>query len=342
MGNRIKVLIWGTGDIYRRERSYIKQLEEDGFIEVMALISLENISEKDGYKVIKSGEVFQYDYEYVLIMTEKAEISVLNDASRAGIPGEKIVPYTTGFMKWCSQFSGRIGGVYAETRERQINVINKILTASDKELTDYHWMYRAIAEYGICPEFAGADSDVCLTEYGLLQNAGEFAQFCCFLSGGKQRIKSAIEIGVYKGRSSYFMCALLSRKNPGLEYYCVDLVDRMDSFEMFAAMLPALKKCIPSTSDDFKGKSFDFVFIDADHSYDGSMRDYMNVGRFASKVTAFHDVYGHEYDSQNGGIVRTWAEVCEMTYDRHPHIIFSSRIPKVWGIGCIVWDEKTA
>ncbi len=78
---------------------------------------------------------------------------------------------------------------------------------------------------------------------------------------------------------------------------------------------------------------FDFCFIDADHSYDGMMRDWENVGRYAKKVVAFHDIYGHEYDALNGGTVRGWQEI-RGTADGQ--IREYSRFPERWmGIGVV-------
>ncbi|WP_024866212.1 DUF4422 domain-containing protein [Butyrivibrio sp. FCS014] len=99
-----------------------------------------------------------------------------------------------------------------------------------------------------------------------------------------------------------------------------------------------LEKCIPSSSADYKGESYDFVFIDADHSYDGVMADYNNVGRNARVITAFHDVYAHEYDGENGGTVRAWNEVLAGTEDCG-HKFFSKYPDKWMGIGVVDWNR---
>ena len=108
----------------------------------------------------------------------------------------------------------------------------------------------------------------------------------------------------------------------------------MDSFDEFHKILPSIEKCIPNTSYDFKDISFDMVFIDADHSYDSTMQDYLNVGSKSKKLTVFHDIYAHEYDDLNGGTVRAWNEAKEHTHSCKHHI-FSS-FPDEWmGIGVI-------
>lgn len=168
----------------------------------------------------------------------------------------------------------------------------------------------------------------------------EFTKLCLSL-GQFRNIKSAIEVGVFKGLSSYFMCAVLSRRNPDLVYTQVDIEDRLENFEEFKSILPALRKQIPSTSDDYIGRNYDYVFIDADHSYDGSMKDYLNVGQYANRMVVFHDIYAHEYDEENGGTVRMWKEVKELEKQKGNRVNEYTEYPNQWmGIGCVEKETK--
>lgn len=219
--------------------------------------------------------------------------------------------------------------------KRQRQVIEKIIHATDEEIHDMQFLLDRIYEFGIVPMawLQETDSSPIYTENGMIQVPGEFAGFCHFLL--EQDIRTAMEVGVYRGRSSYFICAVLYRKCPELVYDMVDIEDYLDEFEEFQKVLPCLHKCIPNTSADFIGKQYDFVFIDADHSYDGSMQDYLNVGQYAKKIVCFHDIYAHEYDSLKGGTVRTWNEISAMTPNR-PKIVFS-QFPNRWmGIGVVL------
>ncbi len=226
------------------------------------------------------------------------------------------------------------------TTKRQLEVVREILAATDEEVADYNWMYDRIIRYGLfC--FYDKDWDNIPDEYnwavyGLQQLPEEFAKFCNYLS--KFRFEKCAEIGVYRGRSAFVLCAVLARKNKNLSYKMIDIFDRIDDFDEFKKLLPQLEKCIPSTSDDHKGEHYDFVFIDADHSYDASILDYNNVGQYAGFITAFHDIYAHEYDHENGGTVRMWKEVVERTPDKK-HVIFSVRPDKWMGIGCVEQDR---
>lgn len=219
--------------------------------------------------------------------------------------------------------------------QRQIEVLKRILNASDKEIHNMDFLLENIKEYGITPLawLQELDDTLIYTGNGMIQVPGEFASLCYFLAD--QEIHTAIEVGVYRGRSSYFICAVLYRNNPDLVYDMVDIVDNLDEFEKFNEVLPCLRKQIPHTSKDFIGKTYDFVFIDADHSYSASMEDYLNVGRYAKKIVCFHDIFAHEYDSQEGGVARTWNEIGAATPEL-PKMIFS-QFPNRWmGIGLIM------
>lgn len=221
--------------------------------------------------------------------------------------------------------------------EIQIEVLKKIIAATDEEINNYEWVLNCISEYGIYPfERAKSVFTNCrYTENGIMQIPSEFAAFCSYISNFY--IKNAIEIGVYRGRSSYIMCAILYRKNKNLKYYMVDIVDQLDHYEVFHSILPCCK-VIPATSEDFKKKSFDFVFIDADHSYDGSMADFINVGQYTNKLVCFHDIFAHEYDKYNGGIAKTWKMVGMYTKDMFTSTF--SQFPNQWmGIGVAIKNE---
>ncbi|MCR4611668.1 MAG: class I SAM-dependent methyltransferase [Lachnospiraceae bacterium] len=222
---------------------------------------------------------------------------------------------------------------------RQLKVLKRILSATDEQMHDNAFLIENIKEYGITPLawLQELDNTTTYTENGMIQVPGEFAQFIkCLVD---IEVESAIEVGVYRGRSSYFICAVLYRNNPRLRYDMVDIADSLDEYERFREILPCLNKCIPNTSDDLIGKEYDFVFIDADHGYEGAMRDYLNVGRYAKKLVCFHDIYAHEYDSCDGGIVRCWEEVCVLT-EHLPKMVFS-QFPDRWmGIGVVLNDDN--
>lgn len=323
------ILVWGTGSYCAMWHKWLMK-----YFKVNAFINNtpDFPATLKGIPVIKKEDVKKFDRDIIVIATDRmAEDSIRKDAASVGLEHEELINVQE-FIK-----REHLEEKYEEdTVLKQIEVIKSILNAGDSEGFCFDWMYKKILEYGIfCyqkkwyefPDYTEWNF------YGLLQIPEEFADLC--ISICTLKIRTAIEIGVYRGRSSYFLCAVLMRNNSELRYDLVDIADRLDSFETFRSVLPSLKKAVPSTSEDYKGQAFDFVFIDADHSYDASIKDFENVGQYAKVITCFHDIYAHEYDDKNGGTVRMWKEVQNMTNGKC-HRIFS-KYPDQWmGIGCVV------
>lgn len=222
--------------------------------------------------------------------------------------------------------------------KNRLDVLKSLVDASDSEIHDREWLRGKLFDYGFFPFFKLAkepQSGVSWSTLGILQVPDEFVEFCLWLS--EQRVDTAIEIGVAGGSSSYIMAAILSRNNKNLVYHMVDICDALEDFEQVSELIPALKKDIPMTSDDFANMEFDFCFIDADHSYDGMMNDWKNVGQFAGKYTVFHDIFGHEYDHLNGGTVRGWQKIKESVGTEKIREI-SSYYDRWMGIGIVEND----
>lgn len=324
---RKRIAVWGTD---RRCAMWYWWLKEH--YEIVCFVDGESsgIGRIDGIDLISKHELERYPYEAVVAVTDGPEDEIVNEALEMG---------TARRVYTLDDFAAReglVGDYEKKEAERQSKIIKEILEAADGQVRNYEWMYRKIIEYGVfCfhREWYKVGSGIHWSFEGVQQVPEEFAEYCVWLSG--LSVKTALELGVYRGRSAYFMCAVLARRNPELRYLMADMRDRLDYFEQFRKVLPMLEKRIPSTSADYRGKRFDYVFIDANHSYDASIADYENVGAFSNVVTAFHDIYGHEYDHENGGTVRTWKEVVERTKDRD-HKVFS-RYPDRWmGIGCVL------
>ena len=283
------------------------------------------------HKILSLSEVVETDADYIIITAQaSAANGIYADLCAAGARKESIVNvYSYALVE------EKFADIDKDRLPAQLAVIRKILSASDSEVTDFAWMRAVVGQYGVYPyrsEDIDGTGNVVGTCKGIVQRPNEFTEYCTYLS--KWHIDTAVEIGVFRGKSSYFMCALLARNNPNLVYELVDIADNLDNYDEFYALLPQMRKKIPSTSDDFVGKPYDFVFIDADHSYDASIRDFMNLGRYANKLTVFHDIYAHEYDHLNGGTVRMWKEVVSLTPQRK-HYVFSEYPDKWMGIGVI-------
>ena len=323
-----QIIIWGTGSIFNQNLFEIRRMLQND-VNIIALVDQSKKgSIVDGYRVIDKQEIRDLKWDRILVAADKAYDSIMEDIRKTGIDEGKVERLTHYLEK-----------DYSLIADRQVGIIKEILRASDDEVKNYEWMYRKIAEYGVFPFEQNVrcnHNDIFWSALGVCQTIEEFTEFCNYISD--LTIKTAIEIGVLRGRSSYLMCALLARKNPDLQYILVDIKDNLKEYDRFKEILPWLDKRIPSTSEDYREQKFDFVFIDADHSYTASYRDYLNCGQYANRLTVFHDIYCHEYDEPDGGTVRMWEEVLEKTGEQE-HKIFSSHNGKWMGIGVIEWKN---
>ena len=327
-----RVILYGMGDTFRSFENIFRKLQREKLIDILGVAD-KKITEKSfhDFSVVDLNNILSMNFDYIIITAiDNAAKGIYGDLIRAGVlPNKIITVYKYALIE------EELKRIDEEHLPVQLAVIQKILLADDNEVKDFKWMRNIVGQYGIHPfrpEDMDGSGNVVGIRSGMIQRPDEFAQYCMYLSDWK--IDTAIEVGVYKGKSSYFMCALLARKNPNLVYEMVDISDELANFNEFHELLPQMHKRIPSTSDDYIGKEYDFVFIDADHSYDASMRDYMNLGRYAKKLTVFHDIYAHEYDHLNGGTVRMWNEVVNMTA-KHKHHVFSEYPDQWMGIGVI-------
>lgn len=151
-------------------------------------------------------------------------------------------------------------------------------------------------------------------------------------------IRTAVEIGVYRGGCSYFLCAVMQRVRPDFSLTMIDPWDSLLGFDQFSRKLNLIK-AIPASSGDFKGKRFDFAFIDGDHTYEVAMRDYVNLGRHAIKATAIHDNHDHSPDV---GTIRAWDDMKNDCCQFHEIHEFAHSVPRGLRIGLIVNPEYAA
>lgn len=145
-----------------------------------------------------------------------------------------------------------------------------------------------------------------VSDVGPLQVPTELVDYLLYTARTKPR--SIAEIGVFTGGTALFSCAFFQALDPQVEYHCIDIKDTF-------LVLPETKEMLNLfphmnlSSDVFADQSFDVVFIDGDHSYMWAKRDYLNLGRNARKICAFHDINAKEYNARGGGIYQFWRQL---------------------------------
>lgn len=218
-------------------------------------------------------------------------------------------------------------------------VIESILSTDKLELVNRAFLLDKIKAFGCTYQgwdlYSPYQQYLNASDYGPIQIPTELADFLIYCIHKKPG--SFLEIGVMYGGFSVFCCAVLSKFHPDFKYTCVDIEDNFRDWNYFSSILP-LEKAIPKTSADFINSKFDVVYIDADHSYHGMKKDFVNVGRYA-KICAFHDINAAEYDYLDGGTRRCWNDI-KLSYCQSATIIEISHIAEEWmGIGIIDFEQ---
>ncbi len=124
----------------------------------------------------------------------------------------------------------------------------------------------------------------------------------------KLPIQSFLEIGTYTGYTFLFLKSVLENKTPNLEAITIDPNDFTENG--FLEKFKIEKKSITSSHQDIKGKHFDLVFIDGDHSYEKAEEDFLNVGQYAN-ICFFHDIndYTIKTKYERNGVAGLWEEL---------------------------------
>ena len=256
------------------------------------------------------------------------------DASAEPDVPERAAPVLPGPGQIADTRSRGEAAAYRQALQNVRAAIHSIIAASDSDLRDRRFLLDCVRQVGIIYQdwdglapFTGYVNPV---DYGLIQIPTEFVDY--LMLTGASRPTTAIEIGVFRGVSTYVAAAYFYRLNKHHSYTAVDICDHLVDFDYFKDILPIIKAA-PATSGHYAGRGFDLAFIDGDHSYDGSRKDWLNVGR-SSGIVGFHDINGAEYDDQNGGIRRLWKEL-KLEYRFTCPVLEISHHPHWMGIGVI-------
>jgi cephalosporin hydroxylase len=151
-----------------------------------------------------------------------------------------------------------------------------------------------------------------------------------------------VEVGTWKGRSAAFMAVEIINSGKNIKFDCVDTFEGSDiepehladedvkAGTLYEAFINAMKPVegyytpIRATSLEaaalYEDGSLDFVFIDADHSYESVKAD---IAAWAPKVRPGGYLAGHDFNAAtpNGGVERA-------VYEAFPDV---TPLPWCWG-----------
>jgi len=175
------------------------------------------------------------------------------------------------------------------------------------------------------------------------QHPEELADFLALVKGAK----SVLEIGSRYGETLIAMSDVL---HPGARIVSVELPEgpwgRSNSLMALQGVINTLNEkgfdatLIVGDSTDHEvidqvgTETFDVVFIDGDHRYEGVMTDYENYGQLG-KLVAFHDVCAEEKKIPTGqvmGVPKAWREIIASEERAHLVIYHDSGM----GIGVLI------
>ncbi len=193
--------------------------------------------------------------------------------------------------------------------ERLISAIRKVQAAQIENLRSHEWLVEVIREIGLVPipesgrTYASEAEFLNSSQQGLIQIPQEYARLLLLLAG--QRVRTYLEIGCFNGASACLAAAYLQRFEPDFRATTIDIFPAFVFYSEIRDLVP-LEYVVGKTSYDFRGREFDALFIDGDHSFEWAHADYQNCGR-AARVCALHDVNNEPYRGLPfGGVPAVW------------------------------------
>ncbi len=146
-----------------------------------------------------------------------------------------------------------------------------------------------------------------------------------------------VEVGVYKGRSSFYLGTEIVNSGKDIFAYCVDRFqweqdaaykgyltkfrEQINLHELDGVLFPQCGYSV-DVAGRFPDESFDFIFIDADHSYSAVLAD---LNAWFPKLKPGGIIGGHDWHTDYPGVEKAVKEF----FPENPELI-QFRKPRSW------------
>lgn len=185
------------------------------------------------------------------------------------------------------------------------------------------------------------------------QDPDELRRFLQHLRQLAPEINNYFEVGCSGGGTYYFITSFLKAINPHFDYAVAnDIRDKVRQFDEFKAFMDTenvyCEKLIMNSHKLPLTKKYDLVLVDANHTFEGVMTDYVKWKDHA-KYLAFHDV-AYKGEKRMCGVPSAWMLIKQNYSFTKEFVNLDSIYPYPQGIGIIhteteikvpIKDDKT-
>ena len=206
--------------------------------------------------------------------------------------------------------------------------VSLIRDAPKESLTDSTFLESFIPTLGFNKEVLHEQPEIVKRNGGGLliwQYPNQFSKYLTLLQ--KYPISSYLEIGCRWGGTYVLTTEYLKRFQPITKSVAIDIIDSpVSSYTTLNKEATFLK--LSSRSSEFqdymKDQTFDVIFIDGDHSYEGVKNDY-EVTKGNGKIYVFNDIVS----CMCPGIVQFWNELKQKEADKFTFFEFVDQYEEV-------------
>lgn len=175
------------------------------------------------------------------------------------------------------------------------------------------------------------------------QDPEELRQFLQYLGRLSVGINNYLEVGCSGGGTFYFIVSFLSSVNKNFSFAVAnDIRDKLREFDNFKSYMGEnnvnVSKLIVNSHLIKPDKTYDLVFVDANHTFEGVIKDYITWKDHA-KYLAFHDI-SYKGEKRMCGVPSAWMLI-KQNYSYYKEFVnLNSVYNYPQGIGLIYTETK--